>query len=245
MQLKILTYNIHKGMNFGNRMMILDRIRDLLRELNPDIVFLQEVLGDHEKVEINDWESNAQFEYLADQIWPHSAYGKNAIYQRGHHGNAILSKHAFIHWGNQNISTNRFESRGILHGEIYHAESGRSIFVMCAHFNLFERGRAQQVQWLKQIISRHVRDHHSLIIAGDFNDWRQRVTRVLENDCEVKEAFLQCYGQHAMTFPSFYPLLRVDRIYYKGLELIQATCHQGAEYKLMSDHLPLSASFEL
>ncbi len=41
-------------------------------------------------------ELDSQFAFLADEIWPHFAYGKNAIYSAGHHGNAILSKHPIL-----------------------------------------------------------------------------------------------------------------------------------------------------
>ena len=40
-------------------------------------------------------DATTQFEFLADSIWSHYAYGKNAIYQHGHHGNAILSELPF------------------------------------------------------------------------------------------------------------------------------------------------------
>ena len=90
MKLKILSYNIHKGFTVSNKKFILEGIRFALRELDPDILFLQEVLGDHKtnQIYIPDWET--QFEYLADENWLHHAYGKNAVYTEGHHGNAIL-----------------------------------------------------------------------------------------------------------------------------------------------------------
>ena len=63
-----------------------------MRILQPDVIFLQEVLGHHEvhKKRVNSWPEQSQFEYLAHELWPHFAYGKNAVYTDGHHGNAIL-----------------------------------------------------------------------------------------------------------------------------------------------------------
>ena len=91
--IKILTYNIHKGFNASNRRFVLHEMKDALREINADIVFLQEIQGEHRHKQnrISDWPDTSQFEFLADQVWQHHAYGKNAIYKSGHHGNAILS----------------------------------------------------------------------------------------------------------------------------------------------------------
>ncbi len=79
---RILTLNIHKGFSMGNRRFTLDKIRTCLRESNANVVFLQEVVGENEKhrQNISGWPSNNQMEFLADSVWEHFAYGKNAIY---------------------------------------------------------------------------------------------------------------------------------------------------------------------
>mgnify|MGYP003392572165 FL=1 len=104
--LKVLTYNIHKGFSATNLRFILHEIKSSLRHINADIVFLQEVHGERtiSNNRFADWPNNQQFEFLADQIWHHCAYGKNAIYKSGHHGNAILSKYPFVEWENINVS---------------------------------------------------------------------------------------------------------------------------------------------
>ena len=75
--IKILTYNIHKGFSVGNRRFVLHEIKDALRRVNADVVFLQEIQGAHEKKQndVNNWPSESQFEFLADQVWYHHAYG--------------------------------------------------------------------------------------------------------------------------------------------------------------------------
>ena len=45
--LSIATWNIHKGFSQFNRRMMVHELRDRLRELSADIVFLQEVQGLH------------------------------------------------------------------------------------------------------------------------------------------------------------------------------------------------------
>ena len=89
--LKIATYNIHKGFSQFNRRVVLHELRERLRELNADIVFLQEAQGEHahHPERHHNYPECAQHEFLAEEVWPHCAYGKNAVYRHGHHGNAV------------------------------------------------------------------------------------------------------------------------------------------------------------
>ena len=93
--LHITTYNIHKGFSQFNQRMMLHELKDQLHALGPDVVFLQEVLGEHRgHAERHDaWPEEPQYEFLADQLWQDFAYGRNAVYPEGHHGNAILSRY--------------------------------------------------------------------------------------------------------------------------------------------------------
>src|SRR4051794_16201417 len=96
--IRVLSYNIHKGFSTGNRKFVLKRIKVAIRKVHPDLVFLQEVLGHHEihKKNVQDWPNQSQFEFLSEELWPHYAYGRNAVYTYGNHGNAILSKYPFL-----------------------------------------------------------------------------------------------------------------------------------------------------
>src|SRR4051794_12416043 len=93
--LRVLTVNAHKGFAFFNRRFVLHDLRVAVRSVAADIVFLQEVHGAHAEhlKSVDKWPEAPQYEFLADQIWPQYAYGRNAVYPNGHHGNAILSKH--------------------------------------------------------------------------------------------------------------------------------------------------------
>ena len=70
--LRILSYNIHKGFSQGNRRFVLERIRQVLEITNADIVFLQEVLGEHtgHASRVDEWPAQPQFEYIAEKLWP-------------------------------------------------------------------------------------------------------------------------------------------------------------------------------
>ena len=248
---RLLTYNIHKGYSVGNRRFTLETIRHALHQVDADIVFLQEVRGHSDRhplppgeFSMRGTQGTAQFEYLADQLWPHHAYGKNAIYRSGHHGNAILSRLPFSEWENINVSNRSYASRSLLHG-IIELATGAVLHLICVHLGLFEGERRSQLQQLVARIRSHVPDHEALIIAGDFNDWRRQANEYLCGELGLTDIYAAQHGKPARTFPVWRPLLAVDRIYGRGLTEID--CHRlhGKPWTGLSDHLPLTAEFDV
>lgn len=239
--LKTLSYNIHKGFSTGNRRYVLGKIKQAIQTVHADLVFLQEVQGDHKRrsERIEDWPDEPQFEFLADTIWTHFAYGKNAVYQQGHHGNAILSKYPFIAHENIDISTNRLEKRGLLHGVIQIPGLKEDLHVICLHLNLLKRGRLRQIETLSQRIEAHVPAQAPLIIAGDFNDWGVSLSQPLIERLKVKEAHFELHESHARTFPSWLPFLKLDRVYYRGFITKHAEALTGEPWRTLSDHAAL------
>ena len=243
-KLKILTYNIHKGFSAGNVSFALKQIKKSIKEVHADLVFLQEVIGHHDKHTNHkiDWPNTNQFEYLADQTWNHFAYGKNALYSEGHHGNAILSKYPIHFSENEDVSFSKIERRGLLHAEIQHG--GKTIHAFCIHLGLFENDRKKQIIKLCTRISKMVPADSGLIIAGDFNDWRQSATSFLKTELALEEVFMNTMGKHANTFPSWLPCLSLDRVYYRNLVCTSAKVLKGDLWRKQSDHLPILAEFK-
>jgi len=242
MRLRILTYNMHKGFCFFTRQYVLDQLRDAIRASQADLVFLQEVMGVHPP-RAQDMEIGTQFEYLADEIWAHYAYGKNAVYSDGHHGNAILSKFPIVNFENVNVSTNALESRGLLHAEI--ELNGKIVHAVCLHLDLLERGRKRQMLGLIDSVQRRVKSDQPLIIAGDFNDWVMRFSHPLEGKLGLHEAGVSHTGRHAKTFPSWYPLLSLDRVYLRRFEVRGYTVLKDGIWRKMSDHAAVLADVEM
>lgn len=240
-KLTLLSYNIHKGFSQGNATFVLGQIRSAIRRIRPDIVFLQEVLGEHKRhaKRIPGWPENSQFEFLADGVWPHFAYGRNAVYTAGHHGNAILSKYPFSDWDNTDISSNRFEKRGILHGVIPLPHSPNPLHVYCLHLNVFGSGRRSQIRALCAQIKATVPPGHPLVIGGDFNDRTGRATAILNREIQVREVFRVVNGRHARSFPAWSPIFSLDRIYFRGLNVVVAKLLKEECWRSLSDHLPL------
>lgn len=240
--LKIATYNIHKGFSQFNRRVVLNELRERLRELDADIVFLQEAQGEHTRhaERHQNYPEVAQHEFIAEEVWPHFAYGKNAVYEEGHHGNAIISRFPILQSRNRDISAHRFESRGLLHCEIELADQQR-VHCLCAHFGLFAKGKREQTRALIEYVRDEIPRDASLIIAGDFNDWRNIMSRTLATELDVHDVFHVRSGKLARSYPAGLPLLRLDRIYVRGFSVMQSEVHSGGNWRRLSDHAALSA----
>jgi len=245
--LRIASYNIHKGFSVTplfNRRLTIHDLRDRLRQLDADIVFLQEVHGkhDHHARRYPNWPAAPQYEFLADTVWSDFAYGRNSVYDTGHHGNAVLSRFPILEWDNQDVSSHRFESRGLLHCEIGVPGWGDRLHCVCVHLGLRGHERSRQMEKLRQRIERLVPRDAPLIVAGDFNDWRQRATHELANPLDLHEVFALVRGQHARTFPAALPFMSLDRIYVRGFQVSTAHVHHGRAWARVSDHAPLTAT---
>jgi len=248
MKISLITYNIHKGYSLGRIRFLLPQMRTALNSLTPDFVFLQEVQGEHKRRQkrIGSWPDIPQSEYMAQDSWPHYLYAKNAIYQSGHHGNAILSKYPFEQFENINLSNINRASRSILHTKIQLPETENKVLhLLCVHLGLFKGEREEQSQALMQRISEHVPEKEPLLMAGDFNDWRDHLSRPMAEQLGIHEAFHEMEGGGARSFPALRPSFCVDRIYYRGMDVEKVQCLQGKPWRNLSDHLPLFASFRI
>lgn len=242
--LNIATYNIHKGFSHFNQRLVLHELKSLLHEMHADLVFLQEVLGAQEKhaERYEDWPEQAQYEFLAENIWPDYAYGKNAVYPEGHHGNAVLSRFPIVRWINEDVSAYRFEQRGLLHCEINVPGWKENLHCVCAHLALFSNGRKRQFVALRERIEREVPPEAPLIVAGDFNDWRCEADEFFAEPLNLVECFQKAYGKPARSFPSNFPMFRLDRIYTRGFSVRTAYVLAGRPWSDLSDHAPLFAA---
>ena len=238
--MRVVTLNIHKGLSFFNRRMVIHELRDGLRKIDADLVFLQEVQGLNERnaLRFGAWPQSGQHEFLAGEEWQH-AYGRNAVYEHGHHGNAILSRFPILSSDNHDVSNHRFEKRGLLHCRIAVPWFAEPLDCACAHLSLHEKGRRRQLDAL----GTHLAGAGTapMIVAGDFNDWRRSACRAMALRLNLTEVSVMHHGRPARTFPSIMPVLSLDRIYVRGFRVINAQAHRGPPWSLLSDHLAVSA----
>ena len=243
--LRVVTMNIHKGLSQFNRRMVIHELREGLRTLAPDLVFLQEVQGLSERhaVRFPAWPNAPQHEFLAPSDWQH-AYGRNRVHHHGHYGNAILSRFRIVSAENEDVSDHRFERRGLLHCVVSVPGWRRNLHCVCVHLSLHERGRRRQLDAIAARLEALADKRLPIIVAGDFNDWRQRASSVLEKSLGMTEVSVVSGGRHSRTFPSMLPFFHLDRIYVRGFKVLRSGVHRGPPWSRLSDHLAVSAELE-
>ncbi len=246
--LSVVSWNIHKGFSQFNRRMVVHELRERLRALDADLVFLQEVQGRHayHARRHADWPAAPQHVFLAEGVWGSYAYGRNTVYDHGHHGNAILSRYPILAAHNQDVTRLGFEKRGLLHCAVAAPGLARPLHCVCVHLSLFGRSRRHQYDALADFLEANVPKDAPLIIAGDFNDWRGRACELLAPRLGLVEVFAYRGNERpSRSFPAALPLFRLDRIYVRGLKIEACAVHHGPPWSRLSDHAALSARLAL
>ena len=269
MKIRVATYNIHKGVSSLRSTPRVIALKKAIAEFHADIVFLQEVQGRHDRFLARygkedhahrHWPETAQYDYFKGEKH-HSAYGMNAVYDHGHHGNALLSAFPIENAQNHDVSDHAYEQRGILHC-VLETPAGK-IHCYVVHLGLFEGGRGRQTLQLIEAVQASAPNGEPVIIAGDFNDWRNTLGERLRSALGVTEVF-DGFGPSsplgdmvrgwagrqprlapARTFPAALPWFRLDRIYVRGFKIDNAQVMAGPIWAKLSDHAPIVAELQL
>ncbi|NHZ88338.1 endonuclease [Massilia sp. CCM 8733] len=269
MKIRVATYNIHKGVSSIRSTPRVLALKKAIAQFDAEVVFLQEVQGKHDRnsAKFGDesrghrhWPERAQHEYFAGDSH-HSAYGMNAVYDHGHHGNALLSAYPIGGTHNHDVSDHAYEQRGILHCILDTPKCQVHCYVV--HLGLFESGRGRQTQALIDCVKASAPNGEPVIIAGDFNDWRNTLSDKLRNELGVVEVFDELGARSrlgdlvrsfsgrekavtpARTFPAALPFFRLDRIYVRGFKVDAAEVLHGTLWAKLSDHAPIVANLKL
>jgi len=247
MKIKIVTYNIHRAIGLDRRFRP-QRIIDILNDIDADIVLLQEVdEGVPRSRELN----------LAKEIsqacgYPYYALGHNVSLRKGYYGNATLSRFPILRERNINLTIDNKKRRGCQHTtlSIENNKQHKEFDVFNLHLGLSAKERQKQAGILF-----HSSEYKKLdakmpcIVAGDFNDWRSLLRALFVEGMDFLCATDKTTekGEVAIkTFPSFAPRGGLDRIYYKGkIKSSKVSLYKKKIAKIASDHLPVSAEFEL
>lgn len=239
-KLRVVSYNIHKGIGGTDRLYRIERIRSVLGDLRPDIALLQEVDDGVPRSH-----RDCQVELLAEALgMPHHAYQKNVRLKQGHYGNAILSGFPLNSVENIDLTVRPKKRRRaiVARCRIDVGHHFRSLVVVNLHLGLAGIERKMQ---LKRLLSKHPLSRASskipIIVGGDYNDFYGSLGR--------RVMFPQGYasaGKAIRTFPALLPVRSLDRIFYRGsLRLRRAFAKRTQMARQASDHLPLVADFEL
>ena len=128
----------------------------------------------------------------------------------------------------------------MLHCELEVPGWDKPLHAICLHLGLFAHWRKQQLFTVANYIEKHIPLTAPLIIAGDFNDWNTRGGKIFAARLHLHEVFERHTGKLARSFPSWLPLLTLDRIYVRGFDIQHAEVHSGPRFLKLSDHAVLT-----
>lgn len=239
--LRVATYNIHKGVQGLGPVQRLEihNLVHAVEQFDADLICLQEVRRHHHRLarRFAHWPAQPQADYLLPEGYE-AVYRTNALTRHGEHGNALLTRWPVMGVGHEDVSDHRFEQRGLLHVQVNVA--GLPVHVVVVHLGLLAASRERQIQRLGVYLRREVPLDERLVVAGDFNDWGERLHQPM-----AALGLRTFEGIRLATFPSRLPILHLDRIYVRGLLPLHAQVPHGRAWARMSDHLPLIAEFAL
>jgi endonuclease/exonuclease/phosphatase family metal-dependent hydrolase len=246
--LRVATYNIHKGVRgMGlNKRLEIHNLGLGVEALDADLVFLQEVRRFHQRDSRRfertwfGWPDQPQADFLAPEGYD-VAYRTNAYTRDGEHGNALLSRWPLGDVGHHDVSDHRFEQRGLLHVPVQWR--GMQLHTIVVHLGLIHGSRMRQVDKLARYIAQHVPPDAPVVVAGDFNDWGERLDGGMVS-AGLARAQTQG-GRRELTYPSRVPVFALDRVYTRGLRCVSTFVPRGSAWARMSDHLPLVVELEL
>lgn len=237
MKLRVATYNVHRCKGMDGRVRA-DRIAAVLKEVDPDVAALQEVVfGDGEE---------HQARFLADALGFHWVVGENRKLKGSAYGNAVLSRHPLRVVKNHDISVTGYERRGALHTDVV-LGSDDIVHVFNIHLGTAYLERRHQGRRLSERGNGILHDAGLTgpkVVLGDFNEWTTGLATQLLGS-HLKSVDIRKHLKRSRTYPGVMPVMHLDHIYYDGpLELKTLSLHRSRKALVASDHLPLVADFE-
>ena len=237
--MRLLTYNIHKGVGGSDRRYNLDRVADVIASEGPDLVCLQEVDRNCKRSRFHDQPS-----LLAERIGAAAhLYQLNVPHREGGYGNLVLARWPFRSQHQVSLCHRRRKPRG---AQLVVVETPEGpLHVVNWHLGLAERERRwQAAHLLEHPFFRHSA-HLPTLIAGDYNDWRNTLVKHAFARHHFRQATAPC--KRYRSFPAFLAMAALDKVFYRGdgLHVRHVRTVRTRLARLASDHLPLVVDFHL
>ena len=232
--LRVVTWNIHKGIGTDRRYQ-LERIVHVLRELDADVVCLQEV---DQGVRRSNFDCQAT--RLSKELgYEHAALGLNVKVQRGAYGNLTLSRYPLEDVHNVDLTIPPKKRRSGLVTRVRHGPK-EGWLLANVHLGLLHLERRVQVRRLLQHLFEGARERQPLVIAGDWNEWGRGLVRSVMKEWRFHIARSDQRPRDHRTWPSRRPVVALDKILYRDpVRCHHVVCVLDEVTRVASDHLPL------
>ena len=226
MNFTVASYNIHKCAGLDGRV-DLDRIADVIREIDADLIGVQEVF-------------RPQALGLAERLGVEVEMGPTRERDGHPYGNAILTRLEVRGSRTFDLSRPDREPRGGIRLDLALAD-GLLLHLFNVHFGLKIRERAAQVRMLVREHILHDELTGPRVVVGDLNEWfwfPGAVGRTLRRELHGP--------RFRRTHPAPLPLFPLDRIYWdRDLAADGFHVHRSRLARVASDHLPVVARLRM
>jgi endonuclease/exonuclease/phosphatase family metal-dependent hydrolase len=231
---RVASYNIHQCVGTDGRRDP-GRVADVLRELEADVIGLQEV--DARPGLTRD---SVQMDFLAHALGLEAVAGPTIRRHDGHFGNALLTRRPVRRVRHLDLTVYRREPRAAIDVDI--DVDGAVVRFVVTHLGLLPGERRAQVRRLIQSLEEVAAWDHAaaVVVCGDINEWFAvgRPLRWLHGRLGRTPAL--------PTFPAGFPLFALDRIWVQPrAAVLQIAVHATPTARVASDHLPLAAEIEI
>lgn len=237
-----MTYNIHHGEGVDGNL-DLDRIAKVIKEVDADLVALQEVDKGVARTDRRDLPGE-----LAELTGLHAIFANNFNFQGGEYGNAILTRLPIVRWTNTHLTMIRpGEQRGLLQAVLKLPGKGlsREVVLMNTHidYRRDDAERLSNVAQFKEIVPGY--GDLPIILCGDFNDTPgSRVHRAMSE--RFQDTWVRAAAGNGFTYSSTEPRSRIDYVWIDSSSRRFLKPVKGRVVQTRaSDHLPLVVEFEL
>jgi endonuclease/exonuclease/phosphatase family metal-dependent hydrolase len=236
--MRVLTYNIHKGIGGTDRHYSLDRIISVIESQNPDLICLQEVDRNVKRSKHHD-----QPRLLAEQFRAAAhLYQLNVHLKEGGYGNLILSRWPFTAHHHISLRYQETKPRGAQIVVVQTPEG--PLHLVNWHLSLTGAMRRWQVLHLLNHKLFLESAQFPTMIIGDTNDWRNQLHRVPFHEYGFRQVTSPL--RTFRSFPAMLAMGALDKAFVRGdLNVRHAFIVRTALAKQASDHLPLVVDFHL
>ena len=234
-RLRIATYNIHKCRGLDRRVSP-TRIAEVIRQLNADVIALQEVLDVREGRPGLD-QARCIAQALDSYEW---VFGENRQLYGGAYGNMTLSRIQPVFSFNYDLTWRHRERRGCLRTDF--DIDGTLLHVFNVHLGTSFTERRHQARRLASTDVLH-QAHLSgrKVVLGDFNEWTRGLASQLMGTA-FHSARPRGLLRSRKTYPGILPVLHLDHFYYDDrISLVSTHVTRTRQALIASDHLPLMA----